>query len=290
MTAEAPPVTVAEPGVYQMSLADYLADPVPGGSLSSSGARKLLPPSCPARFRYDEDHPPEPTKEMALGKAAHLAVLGVGPEVRVVDANDWRTNAAKDARARAYAEGSVPLLVHEFDVVVEMATALRLHPIAGRLLQPGTGKPEQALFWRDDRIEVWRRALLDWLPSRTPNRMIVPEYKTCESADRDAIERAIYRFGYHQQAAWYLDAVRALGLSANPAFVLICQEKTPPYLVNVAEPDPLALRVGAERNRQAIDLYRECVEAGVWPGYSDEVELVGLPAWVENAYLREMNL
>ena len=36
---------------------------------------------------------------------------------------------------------------------------------------------------------------------------------------------------------------------------------------------------GRELNRLAIEIYRDCTEAGVWPGYSDEIELISLPAW-----------
>ena len=60
---------ITEPGVYTMDEADYHADPVPGGSLSCSGAKKLL--ACPARFAYDREHPPAPTPAMELGTAAH---------------------------------------------------------------------------------------------------------------------------------------------------------------------------------------------------------------------------
>ena len=44
-------VVVDEPGVYDgLDEAAYHADPVPGGSLSASGAKLLLPPSCPALY------------------------------------------------------------------------------------------------------------------------------------------------------------------------------------------------------------------------------------------------
>ncbi|MGW9447058.1 hypothetical protein, partial [Bacillus mobilis] len=48
---------ITRPGVYDgIPEAVYHRDPVPGGSLSSSGARKLLAPSCPALFKYDQEH------------------------------------------------------------------------------------------------------------------------------------------------------------------------------------------------------------------------------------------
>jgi hypothetical protein len=57
------------------------------------------------------------------------------------------------------------------------------------------------------------------------------------------------------------------------------QEKTPPYLVAVYELDALAMEAGRARNRRAAEMFRDCTEAGVWPGYSSEVELISLPPW-----------
>jgi hypothetical protein len=293
---------VTEPGVYQMPDHEYHADPVPGGSLSVTGARKLLPPSCPAKFRYWVDHGDPPKADYDFGHAAHEMVLGIGQGMAVIDAADWRTKAAKQQRDEAYADGAAPILRADYEHVVAMADALRAHPVAAALFDPERGEAEQALFWIDDTTGIWRRARLDWLPYyivhttggvRHGGRLIIPDYKTCNSADPAAIEKAIYAYGYHQQAAQYIDGVRALFPAyrhpdaEDPAFVFVFQEKTPPYLVTIAEPDAMALRIGRNLNRQAIEVYRQCVARGEWPSYSDDVIHVGLPAWAENAYLKE---
>jgi hypothetical protein len=269
----------------------YHADPVPGGSLSSSGAKLLLPPSCPARYRYERDHPPPPKPEYDVGHAAHHLVLGDdGPDVVVIDAEDWRTKAARDQRDAAHAAGATPLLRADYERVRAMAAALLEHRIAAALFRPGHGAPERSMFWTDARTGVWRRARVDWLPDPGNSRLVIPDYKTTVSAAPEAIQRAIYNFGYHVQAAWYLDAAAALGLDVDAVFVFVFQEKVPPYLVTVAQPDTAALRVGYDLGRRAIDTYRECVALDRWPGYSDDVELIGLPAWAQARALREGEL
>jgi hypothetical protein len=91
------------------------------------------------------------------------------------------------------------------------------------------------------------------------------------------------------QDAWYRDAVQALGLAGeDTAFVFVFQQKTAPYLVTLAEIDIQALRIGRALNRQAIDLYKTCVDTGTWPAYSDDVVLTPLPAWAENRLLEEI--
>jgi hypothetical protein len=283
MTAAPAAGEVTVPGVYQVDADTYHADPVAGGSLSSSGARKLLPPHCPARYRWERDNPPPPRPHFDIGHAAHRLVLGDGPDIVVIDAEDWRTKAAKAARDEAHAAGQVPLLTEAHDQVQAMAAAIRAHPVASRLFTPGRGRPEQALIWRDDATGVMRRALLDWLPDVPGGRLIVPDYKTARSGDPDELSRAAHNYSYHQQAAWYLDGVRALGLgNDDAAFVFVCQEKDPPYLVTIVELDHVAMRIGDLRNRRALNIYAECVRTGRWPGYADDrVELLSLPPWAE---------
>lgn len=282
MTATLTDVVITEPGVYDLPDYVYHSDPVPGGSLSQSGAKKLLPPNCPALFRYWADHPEEHKQVFDFGKAAHRMVLGTGATLAVIDAEDWKTKRAQQERRDAYAAGEVPLLTREYEVVQAMAAALREHPFASALFT--NGRPEQSLFWLDG--DVMRRAMLDWLPNPTNGRIVVPDYKTCVSAEPGKLSKTIADYGYAQQHGWYLDALRALGLAdETAAFVFVFQEKTPPYLITVAQVDVTALRIGQHLNRRAIDLYAECVANDRWPGYSDDVAVVSLPPYIENKYL-----
>lgn len=288
------PLVVTEPGIYDIPSVDYHRDPVPGGSLSGSGARRLLPPSCPDKFRWELEHGRPEKRHFDLGHAAHREVLGDGEVIVVVEADSYRTNAAKAARDEAYAAGRTPILRHDYEqVVVPMAAALRAHPVAGRLFAAGVGVAEPSLFWADGTGEqrVMRRARLDWLPSPVPGRrLVVPDYKTCASAAPDDVKAAIGRLGYYMQAAWYLDAVTALlehDPAKPPAFVFVMQEKEPPYVVTVCQLTYAALELGRQRNERALNLYRRCRAEGRWPGYSDKVLELGLPSWLEYALAEE---
>lgn len=280
MTATIETTAITGPGVYDIPEDVYHADPIPGGSLSSSGARRLLPPSCPALFRYEQLNPPGPKKTFDIGTAAHKLVLGSGPELVRIDADEWRTNAIKDEVAAVRARGAVPLKPAEYQMVHEMADAIRRHPVASALFDPGAGRAEQTLIWQDGQTGVWCRARLDWLPNPDRARLIIPDYKTCRSAAPAAIARSVAEHGYHQQDDWYRTGARTLGLADDDAaFVFVFQAKEPPYLVTVVEVDADSRAVAAERNRNALQLYADCVEADYWPGYSDEITLITLPAW-----------
>ena len=284
-----PATVITEEGIYtDLTDAQYHGQRT---SLSSSGARQLLPPSCPARFRWEQDHGRPPKRHFDQGHAAHARVLGAGAEVVVVQrvtkdlsvgpAEDYRTKSAQEHRDTIRAEGKVPILQAELEQVDGMAAAIREHPVASVLFDPDLGgAPEQSLFWRDPAWDVMRRARLDWMPPvRDDGRLIIPDYKTTTSAELRSIAKSISTYGYAQQDGWYRDVVQGLGLAEAPAFVFVFQEKTPPYLITVVEIDAPSLRVGRAKNDRALEVFTECTATGEWPSYSTDVELISLPAW-----------
>jgi hypothetical protein len=255
------------------------------GALSSSGARTLIKPGGPALYAWRQTHPEPHKNAYDLGSAAHLQVLGAGPRVLVVDAADWRTKAAKEARADGYAQGGVPLLLEQYNGVHDMAEALRAHPLAGPLLNPDRGVAEQSLFWTDPATGVPCRARIDFRTELADGRTVIVDYKTTVSAAPDALARAVASYGYHTQGAFYLDGARTLGLADEHAvFLLIAQEKTPPYLTSVRQLDAAAMRIGHADARRAREIWRDCTAAGTWPGYPAEVEFLSLPPWFESQH------
>ncbi len=285
---------IDRPGVYDIPFDVYLADPVKGGSLSHSGSRKLMPPHCPAYFDYCREHPSEPTDAMEEGRAVHSLLLG-GPEVVPVDFDSWRGKEAQRQRGDIRAAGQIPVLAKDMADLEGMVAALRRHPEASVLLDPARGKAEQTLVWQDKQTGVWRRSRVDFLPDSTPERrMLLPDYKTTRSASPVKLPRAIEDYGYHTQGGWYLDGVEALGLAIAPVFMLIFQEKTPPYLITVVEVPMRTVHIGRIHNRWALEAYAWCTEHDTWPGYEyegpgrlEEIRQIGLPPYVEAQYESE---
>jgi len=274
------------PGLYpEFDELAYHRDP----ALSASGAKRLLPPGCPALFKHDRDNGGRPNKRaFDVGHAAHAAVLGVGLELVVVDADNWMTKAAKETRDAAYAEGKCPILAKEKAAVDAMALEIRRHPIASKLLDPDHGRPEVSVFWEDKQRGIDRRSRFDWLPDTDGGQLIVPDYKTTASAEPRAFAKSIFNFGYDIQDAFYSDAVRAAGIAEDVSLRFIAQETTAPYLITIHELDEIGLRLGRERVDRACALFAKCTATGVWPGYSDDIELVSPPYWLTDEYGMEL--
>lgn len=274
--------TVTGPGIYDIPEDVYHADPVPGGSLSSTGARRLIQ-KPPAVFDWERRHGKLPTDSMRFGTAAHSRIFGTGAEIVPLEFENYQTKRAQQAKAEAIERGAIPMLPHQMDALNAMDAALREHPLASALLG-NWGRPEQSAFWRDKETGVICRARYDVFPTGKTvlGRVLVPDFKTANDASPKAFEKAVHDHGYYQQAPFYLDGLRALGLAdEDAAFAFVVQEKTPPYLVAVYQLDAAALMIGAARNRRALRTYAECSASGRWGGYSEDIETVSLPPWVE---------
>jgi hypothetical protein len=269
-------MSITEPGIYVMSNKDYHADPIEGGSLSSTGAKKLST-KTPAHFKWDMDHPVH-KDTFDFGTAAHSLILeGDNSGIVIVNADSWRTKAAQEQRDAAHAHGKTPMLIKDYEQVEAMAEQIKNHPDAMTLLSDG--KPELSGFWQHE-TGIWLRVRFDWLPNHRGPGLILSDYKTAVSADPIKFAKACADLGYHQQAAWYIDAAVAFGLSPDPAFAFIVQEKTAPYLVNVIELDTKAIDLGRAQNEKAIRLYQDCKTANRWPGYPLS-EPIPLPRYAE---------
>lgn len=274
------------PGVHNLTADEYHADPVAGGSLSSTGARKLLD-TCPAKFRYWIEQGEETKQVWDEGSAAHMLVLGAGPKLTKVvgtgagGPDAWQNNVDKGKVIEARAAGEIPLKPKQWDMVHGMAEALQKHKLAAALLSPEQGVAEQTIVWQDPATGVMCRALLDLLrhPLRGGGTFYVPDYKTCVSAHPDAVARSVSDWGYHIQGWWYEQAAKAAGRGPDVQFTLIAQEKTPPYLVSVVFPDAESIRAGGMLARDALNQYAECKRTGKWPGYSEQGVPVSLPPW-----------
>ncbi|MFD7109099.1 PD-(D/E)XK nuclease-like domain-containing protein [Streptomyces microflavus] len=272
-----PPVT-APVVIDGMSAEDYHAD---RSSISSTGLRKILAPGCPAQLRYDLDHPQPHKREFDLGHAAHLMVLGEGPELEVIDAPDWKKVATRELRDLAYAEGKVPLLTKDHDMVQAMAAAIRQHPLAGPLFTPGTGVAEQSIFWTDPATGVRCRIRPDWL-KQLPGLTLCVDYKTIKSADPDTVSKAIRDHAYHQQDALYTDGIWAALQPEDVRFIFVFQSKTAPYLITVRELADQDRDIGRARNERALRTYADCQATGVWPDWTGsvtDIPTISMPTW-----------
>lgn len=282
---------IDQPGVYDIPADTYHSDPVVTPSLSSGVAKTILEQSPRHGWlrhgRLNPNYEPENRTLFDKGRASHKVVLGVGEEIAVINAPDYRTKAAQEAKQLAYLEGRTPVLAHQMATVNEMAAATRAqldrHEEASEAFVPGLGKAEQALIWQEPN-GVWCRALLDWKPNG--GNVFHDLKSTGASANPDLWgSRTLYDGGFDVQAAFYCRGIRAVLGIDDPHFRFVVVENEPPYALSVVELTPAAMAMANRKAEEAIAIFGWCQRNNRWPGYPSRVCYVDPPVWAERKWL-----
>lgn len=269
-----------KPGIYTMPEADYHADPCPAPSLSSSIAKILLAQSplhaWHAHPRLNPDFKPEESEAFDLGKAAHALLLEGDDRMQVIDAENYRTKAAQEARDAARAAGKYPVLAAQYaDVLAMRQAALEAIEQCSDLsgMKMADGKPEQTVIWQEG--GAWLRCRPDFL---TDDRKIVLDYKSTTDATPATFQRQMVRMGYHFQEAFYSRGIAAVTGEA-PAFVFLAQENTAPYRCSFHACGPSLRQIADAEIDRAISVWTRCMETGKWPSYRLDIHYAEAASW-----------
>ena len=274
-------------GVHDIPLADYINDPAPEPSLNASIAHTLLTQTpAHARMAHPRLSPQQDQEESSrldLGTIAHgLLLEGDDSRVVVIEADDWRTKAAKDERDAARLEGKLPILVKDFDIVsnmVEIAqTTIGQSEVATDF---SAAIPEQTLIWQE--ADIWLRCRPD---KATPDWRVVFDYKTCAGTAHPAVwaKTSMVRYGYDLQAAINMRGVKALGLAKKTTLVFLVQEMEPPYALSIVSLAPSWITLADDKLRVAMSLWKGCTRKNEWPGYPSRVAYVDAPAYAQGEW------
>lgn len=275
-------MTITEAGIYQIPLAEYVQDPCPAPSLNAGTALTLLTqsprhawtnhPKCNPDYQSDE------SSRLDLGTIAHALLLeGDDSRVVVVEADDWRTKAAKEQRDAARADGKLPILQADYDTVTEMVISAECAIAESELFDAWTSAiPEQTLVWEED--GVWFRSRPDKL---TPDYRVYFDYKTSLGCGHPlAFGRGpLIRNGYDLQAAIGLRGIQRLKEPKDCVAVFVVQEMEPPYAVSFVSLEPQFLAIANERIELAKAMWARCLSEDRWPAYPSRVCYVSAPAY-----------
>lgn len=100
------------------------------------------------------------------------------------------------------------------------------------------------------------------------------------TASLDKLSSTIRDFGYHVQAAWYLDMWNAAALEERERWGFIFQESEFPYEVAVVELPRRAIEKGREWYLENLALWCKCHRDGVFPSpWDGQIKTVDLPEW-----------
>jgi hypothetical protein len=222
-----------------------------------------------AHPRFGGAIPEKPTDETNVGSIIHGLLLGGGADVVPIDADNYRTKAAQEARDAAYQAGKIPMLAHKLEAVrastEEISKACRI--------DFGNARCELTAIWESDGCPC--RARLDAV---FPG--LIVDLKTSDNIAVASADRNIFTYGYHIQAAAYLDAFETLNPeeAGRVKFRLLFAETEPPYGVMQVELAGDFIDLGKRQWKRAKGLWAQCLATNVFPGYP-ESKTVHAPAW-----------
>jgi exodeoxyribonuclease VIII len=239
---------------------------------------------APAVYHARLTAPPEGrTPAQRWGTLVHLYTLewdNVPKETAIVPGDiDRRTKAGKEAWDAFVREAGSrePVTRDEHAELVRIAEAVHDHPTAGRILAGGyASTAEMSLYWTDTDTGVKCRAR----PDQVTVDMLAVDLKTTLNASADAFQRDAWKYRYHVQAAFYLDALRTLRHPAE-SFVFIAVEKEPPYLVQVFVATDEFVDAGRVAYKTDLETYKSCLGSGLWPGFPTDAQPLTIPAFAK---------
>ena len=218
----------------------------------------------------------EPTRAMAIGTAIHTALLE--PErfaseyVLLSDTRDRRASEYKEAVKHHDPERV--LVAKEAANVAGMQETVRSNSDVRALLD-ADGHRELSVFAHDPDTGTLVRCRFDLL---TTAGAALDLKKTQDARVRE-FERAIARYRYHVQVAFYSDVFEWATGRTLPEFLLLAVEEEPPHTAVPYTLGDMSLAQGRREYRADLDRYAECVASGEWPGYVPDSHIIDVPDW-----------
>lgn len=254
---------------HDLPMAEYLKM----RGFSNSVAWRVISQS-PFHARYSQTAPSEESGVADVGTIAHRVLLeGHENGIALIDADDWRTKAAKELRDAAYAEGKTPLLARKMEPIRDMVAAA--HKFVAQSEIAGvfdSGHAEVTADWNDDGLVCKIR------PDYLTDKWHISLKTTPGSANPASwMRRQLTPMGYDFGLMFYERGLLANNIDVQHRILVIEQE--PPYgccLIGLA---PSKRDVAERAVEQAIAIWRTCKAKDEYPGYSTHTHYAEASPW-----------
>lgn len=265
--------------------ADYHAGKLHEQPALSSSIAAILLRESPRKAWYSHPRLNQSFKEehddkFDLGTAAHAVLLeGDESKLVVVEADDWRTNKAKETREIARAAGKTALLAKQKTLVSAMVAAAQTFLMESEIAQDWKNAESEVTALAEDQ-GVILKARFDRI---TTDRKVICDYKTTTDAAPEVFSRQLVRMGYHWQDAFYRRVASLLG-AKSPVFVFLAQSIEPPYECSLHGCDSALQEIADSDIGRAFDKWRICITTNKWPSYGGRVHWAMPTTWQINDY------
>lgn len=232
----------------------------------------------------------EPSEASEIGTAIHDGLLEGVDRIVTVDADNWMTKAAKEAREKARAEGKIPMLARKVDQIMNAIQAARSFMATSELAEQwaGVSSSEVTMIWNEDKMIC--KARPDWLSG---DRSLMIHVKTTQGSAEPSswIRNQLTSSGYDIAAAFYQRGIAAL--EAVPLSVFLVIEQNPPYGCSLVGLDPAMQELADRKVERGIRIWQQCKATNKYPSYSSRIHYAEPKAWMideEESHVFDDNL
>ena len=219
--------------------------------------------------------PKAETEAMKLGTMAHMATFE--PDLYMgtyaIFEGDRRTKAGKAEWESIMAEGLIPITEQQHDIAEGIAAAAHALPGIMELIKNESCLMEASGYYEDQgvycrfRPDAWHQ-----------DHGIILDLKTCQDASPRGFANQVAAYGYHIQAAHYLEGAEKI-LQQDHRFIFIAVEKEAPFAAAAYELDEASLLEGLAMRNLGLQAIKTSTKTGVFPGYSPDLQSLTLPRW-----------
>lgn len=259
------------PAKVSCTMEQYHAHPAVG----SSSLRTLIEQS-PAHYIWNRLNPSEPTPAQRYGTAIHQAILE--PDAfhkNAVVEPEFGGKGSVAAKAEWHLEnyGRLILKREQHNAIKGMLKSISMHKAAFKFVSAGAS--EASLFWKDPATGIACKARPDYVRGGH----ILVDIKTTEDASYRSFKKTIPDYGYHVQAALYLDGATEVHGTKFDEFIIVAIEKNPPYAINCFLLDDSMIMEGRALYFKALKTLSECYKTDKFPAYPEIINSMTLPSW-----------
>lgn len=246
-------------------------------NLSISKSDLDLIADCP--YTYKNKIQKESTKAMDIGSLIHSLILEphefldsftILPEI------NKRTKEGKELFKKIEDENAGKILItkEEYEDANKIAQSVLNYQPAKKIFEHGISEtPFFSEMIASNGLKIPVKCKPDFFYGAEGTlktyRMLV-DIKTTSDGNISGFSKSCRIFGYHMQAAFYIDIVSKFLEEQIDRFLFIVVEKTEPYIVRSYYISDYDLEIGRNKYKRLLDIYAECFQRDFWPIYTVE--------------------
>jgi hypothetical protein len=238
--------------------------------------------NSPAHFRWYEQRPRKETPELRIGNFVDATLFAPKKLLSFAMWPEHRKGKAWETFEQANSTKTI-LNGPEYERARNILLAIEAHDDATKLIK--ACQYQVVVIGDHPALKFRMKGALDMLPDLSRCSALLADYvfdlKCTADASDEGFVKQCATFGYHIQAAYYMDLLILCGRKVK-TFGFIAAENDAPFGIKIHwfPIDSLEIRRARELYEKWMFEYMECVKKNVWPSYSSEWSRIRFKPWM----------